>query len=101
MSNNLLITWNQIHEGLFVDEKGRVSISMSTLQQKHGPKLKACGAVFRYQTGRSRTNVIAGWSNVIQNYFIKLAQQDDVERRERKKAKLANPYYKEVQELQE
>ena len=81
MSNNkLLITWQTIHEELFVDEIGRRIISLSTLRQKHGPKLKACGAVYSYHRGKARTKVIAGWFSVIQNYFIKLGQIEDAER---------------------
>ena len=90
MGDNLLITWTRIHEELFCDEKGRKLISLPTLTQKHGPKLKACGAVFRYQVKHSRTNVIAGWRNVIQNYFIKLGQEEDAERVKAKLAKAAN-----------
>ena len=96
MSDNLLITWSGIHEDLFCDGMGKRIISLSTLQQTHGPKLKACGAVFRYRVGHQRTYVVAGWRNVIQNYFIKLGQETEA-----KKAKLANSYYTKVQELQE
>ena len=78
--NKLLITWQTIHEELFVDDIGRMIISLSTLRQKHGPKLKACGAVYPYHRGKARTRVIAGWFSVIQNYFIRLGQLEDAER---------------------
>ena len=80
MSDNLLITWEKIHQELFIDEDGRKIISIHTLMKKHSAKLKASGAVFRYQSGHQRTNVIAGWKSVIQNYFIKLGQIEDAER---------------------
>lgn len=90
MSDNLLIGWIDIHEQLFCDRNGKRSISLSTLMQKHGPGLKACGAVFKYQLGRRRTNTIAGWLSVIQNYFIRLGQEEDAERQKAKLAKAAN-----------
>ena len=89
MSDNLLITWTRIHEELFCDDKGRKLISLSTLMQKHGSELKACGAVFRYKVGHQRTRVIAGWRNVIHNYFIKLCQEEDLARQKAKLAKKA------------
>ena len=78
--DSLLIGWDRIYEDLFVDDIGKKIISLSTLQQKHGPKLKACGAVFTHHRGHARTRVIAGWKSVIQNYFIKLGQLEDAER---------------------
>jgi len=86
-NDQLLIGWPKIHKALFVDDIGKVMISMSTLTQKHGPKLKACGAVFYYRRGMSRTPAIAGWFSVIQNYFIKLGQQEDAARVKAKQAK--------------
>ena len=76
----LLIGWRTIHEELFIDRKGKVLISYETLYKKHGPGLKAAGAVFRWYRGMSRIRVIAGWKSVIQNYFIKLGQIEDAER---------------------
>ncbi len=86
----LLIGWNKIHEELFCDDIGKVMISISTLRQKYGPKLKSSGAVFSYRRGMSRTPCIAGWFSVIQNYFIKLGQEEDAERVKAKLAKAAN-----------
>ena len=80
----LLIGWNRIHEELFVDDVGKVMISISTLRQKYGPGLKACGAVFSYRRGMARTPAISGWKSVIQNYFILLGQQEDAERIKKK-----------------
>ncbi len=90
MSDNLLITWFKIHEELFCDEKGKPVISLSSLQQKYGPGLKAAGAVMRWKRGPKKTMTIAGWRNVIQNYFIKLGQEEDAERVKAKLAKAAN-----------
>ena len=56
-------------------EDGRPVISLSTLRQKHGPGLKAAGAVFQWHRGRAGRPVIAGWKNIIMNYFIRLQQQ--------------------------
>ena len=88
----LLIGWDRIHEELFVDDIGKVMISISTLQQKHGPKLKACGAVFSYRRGMARTPAVAGWKSIIQNYFIKLGQKEDKVRQKVKLAKAANSF---------
>ncbi len=88
-NDSLLIGWPRIHEELFVDDIGKVIISQATLEQKHGPKLKACGAVFKYHRGHARTRVIAGWRSVIQNYFILLGQQEDAERIKKKLLKQA------------
>ena len=91
MGNDLLlIGWPRIHEELFVDDMGKILISQALLQQKHGPKLKSCGAVFKYHRGHARTRVIAGWKSVIQNYFIKLGQLEDAERVKKKAAKKLN-----------
>lgn len=88
MSNDLLlIGWERIHQELFIDDIGKPMLSLSTLQQKHGPKLKACGAVFAYRRGMSRTPAIAGWLSIIQNYFIKLGQIEDAERVKQKALK--------------
>ena len=84
---SLLIGWKQIYEKLFHDDNGKRYISYQTLVKKHGPGLKASGAVFKWKTGKSRMNVIAGWTSVIQNYFIKLGQQEDAARRKAKQAK--------------
>ena len=62
-------------------------ISISTLRQKHGPKLKSSGAVFAYRRGMSRTPAIAGWKSIIQNYFVRLGQKEDAARRKAKRAK--------------
>lgn len=86
-NDTLLIGWARIHEALFVDDNGKEMISRGTLEQKHGPELKACGAVFKYQRGHARTRVIAGWLRIIQNYFIKLGQQEDAARVKAKQAK--------------
>ena len=81
MSNDkLLIGWKSIYEQLFVDDIGKPMISISTLRQKHGPGLKAAGAVYFYKRGKSATPSISGWLSVIQNYFIKLGQIEDAER---------------------
>lgn len=90
MPDGLLITWKEIHEGLFCDRRGKPVISQATLEQKHGPGLKATGAVFRYLRGPKKTNTIAGWASIIQNYFIKLGQEEDAERQKVKLAKAAN-----------
>ena len=88
MANDLLlIGWDKIYEDLFVDDTGKKSISIQTLERKHGPGLKACGAVFAYNRGHARTPAIAGWRSVIQNYFIRLGQQEDAARRKAKQAK--------------
>lgn len=99
MSDSLLIGWIDIHEQLFCDRNGKRSISLSTLMQKHGPGLKACGAVFKYQLGHSRTNTIAGWLSVIQNYFIKLGQKEEAERTKAKLAKQSHPKLAQHQSL--
>ena len=78
--DKLLIGWNRIYEELFVDDVGKSGISISTLRQKHGPGLKAVGAVFAYRRGKARTPSISGWKSIIQNYFIKLGQLEDAER---------------------
>lgn len=85
----LLIGWKRIHEELFIDDVGKPMISMSTLMQKHGSGLKACGAVFAYRRGKARTHSISGWKSVIQNYFIKLGQIEDAERVKKKAIKKA------------
>ena len=91
MSNDvLLIGWKRIHQELFVDDIGKQMISIHTLMIKHGPKLKASGAVFAYRRGMSRTPAISGWKSVIQNYFIKLGQLEDAERVKKKLIKRAN-----------
>lgn len=85
MSNDtLLIGWTQIYNDLFVDDIGKRMISIHTLKQKHGPNLKACGAVFAYRRGKARTPSIAGWKSVIQNYFILLGQKEDAARIKKK-----------------
>ena len=89
-NDSLLIGWDRIHEELFVDDRGKRMMSISTLQQKYGPKLKSCGALFKYHRGSARTRVIAGWKSVIQNYFIKLGQEEDKARQKVKLAKAAN-----------
>lgn len=85
--DNLLIGWRQIHEELFCTGNGKRLISFDTLYKKHGPGLKRSGAVFRWCRGKSRVHVVAGWRNVIQNYFIKLGQEEDAERQKAKLAK--------------
>ncbi len=85
----MLIKWVNIHRELFMDNSGLQTISLSTLKQKHGPKLKACGAVFKYSITKARTPVIAGWKSVIQNYFILLGQKEDAERIKKKALKKA------------
>lgn len=81
MSNDcILIGWHEIYEKLFCSENGTKSMSMQTLRNKHGPGLKACGALFSYNRGHARTPAIAGWQSVIQNYFIKLGAEEDAKR---------------------
>ena len=80
VNDKLLIGWARIHQELFIDDIGKVMLSKATLEQKHGPKLKACGAVFSYRRGKARTPSISGWKSIIQNYFIKLGQLEDAER---------------------
>ena len=78
----LLVGWEEIHQELFIGNNGKTLISYQTLTNKHGPGLKAAGAVFRWTTGRgyAKRARIAGWKSVIQNYFIKLGQIEDAER---------------------
>lgn len=83
----LLIGWVRIHRELFIDDTGKVLISIQTLERKYGPGLKASGVIFEYCRGQSRIRVIAGWKSVIQNYFIKLGQKEDAERRKAKLVK--------------
>lgn len=90
MEDELLIGWKKIHEHLFCDKVGKPIISHSTLTQKYGKDLKACGAVFGYLTGRSRRFTIAGWASVIMNYFILLGQQKEAEKAKLPKRKRKN-----------
>lgn len=85
----LLIGWKDIYQELFHSDNGKALISYQTLIKKHGPGLKAAGAVFKWKRTRARTNVIAGWRSVIQNYFILLGQQEDAERIKKKLLKQA------------
>ena len=80
MSDYLLQGWKEIHEDLFCRRDGRPVISLSTLMYKHGPGLKAAGAVFKWHRGRGVRPVIAGWKSVIMNYFILLGQQVEAEK---------------------
>lgn len=80
MTDDLLIGWKAIHEGLFCDKVGKPVISLSTLMQKYGKDLQACGALFKYRVGRRRLTYVAGWSSVIMNYFILLGQQKEAEK---------------------
>ncbi len=93
MTDFLLIGWDEIYEKLFCNGKGKPSISCQTLTKKHGPGLKASGAVFKWKRTKARTPCIAGWTSVIQNYFIKLGQKEDAERR---KAKLAKKHERDI-----
>ncbi len=89
--DSLLVGWDEIHDGLFTGNNGKKHISFKTLVNKHGPGLKAAGAVFRWTTGRgyAKRARIAGWRSVIQNYFILLGQQEDAERIKKKLLKQA------------
>ena len=78
--DGLLIGWEEIYQELFHNEKGKPLISYQTLVKKHGPGLKASGAVLKWCRGKARTPCIAGWKSVIQNYFILLGQKEDAER---------------------
>jgi len=86
----LLIGWKEIYEELFHNVKGKPLISYQTLVIKHGPGLKACGALFKWKRTKARTNCIAGWRSLIQNYFIRLGQLEDAERVKAKAAKKLN-----------
>jgi len=88
----LLVGWDEIHDVLFTGNDGKKHISFKTLVNKHGPGLKASGAVFRWTTGRgyAKRARIAGWKSVIQNYFILLGQQEDAERIKKKLLKQGN-----------
>ena len=89
MPNHLLITWEVIHKTLFIDDDGRILLSLSSLMQKYGPGLKASGAIKPWVIGRGRAryHVVAGWKNTIENYFIRLGQKEDAARRKAKRAK--------------
>jgi hypothetical protein len=90
MGNGILIGWDEIYEKLFCNGSGKPSFSIHTLMIKHGPGLKACGAVFSFKRGHQRTHCIAGWRIPIQNYFIKLGQQEEAARLKFKAEKRAN-----------
>lgn len=80
MADYLLQGWEEIHRELFCREDGMPVMSLSTLMQRHGPGLKAAGAVFKWHKGRVGRPIIAGWRSVIMNYFILLGQLEDAEK---------------------
>lgn len=95
MTDYLLRTWETIHRELFYGIDGKPSISLSTLQNKYGPGLKASGVVFSWRSGGPwKRPVMAGWKSKIMSHFTKLAQLEDAERVKKKADKRQQSLHK-------
>jgi len=68
MEDYLLVGWERIHK-MFCDKDGNPVISLSTLQQTHGPGMKRLGVVMELHLGRGKRPTICAWPSMVGNYF--------------------------------